>query len=95
MTQSMSRRRVLQGLGMLGLGGVARSTGARTTVPQPSSLPAVSPAPPGTAGFARPHPCPWIVPSMRGGGGKHCAGSGRFLQDPFRSLSRNSGFPVR
>jgi len=52
MTQSMSRRRVLQGLGMLGLGGVARTAGAQDTVPTPS-CPELLPPLPGTVGLLR------------------------------------------
>jgi hypothetical protein len=50
MTPSMSRRRVLQGLGMLGLGGVARTAGAQD--PPPPSSPDLPPLP-GTVGLLR------------------------------------------
>lgn len=51
MTPTVSRRRVLQGLGMLGLGGVARTAVAQDPVdPPPSASPALPPLP-GTVGL--------------------------------------------
>jgi len=52
MTRTISRRRVLQGLGMLGLGGVTRAAGAQDPVNPPPSSPALPPLP-GTVGLLR------------------------------------------
>lgn len=53
MSQTMSRRRALKGLGMLGLGGVARSVGAQDPVNPPPSCPVLEPPLPGTVGLLR------------------------------------------
>lgn len=51
MTRTMSRRNVLTGLGMVGLGGVARAAGAQDPVPPPTACPVLRPPLPGTFGL--------------------------------------------